>query len=129
MTVQFLEIAGRRMAVMPEEEYQRLCESIEETADVRAAVAAEDRARHGEEYVPATLIDRIAAGEPPLRVWREYRGFSPQALSELAGVAALTIMGIETERRDAGSRDWQRLASALAVDVDDILPADLAHDG
>lgn len=122
MTVQFVEIAGHRMAVLPEGDYHRMCAEIEDSIDTAAAVAAEARARGGEEYVPSALVDRIIAGEAPLRVWREYRGLTQAALAAIVGLNKMTISGIESGRRDTTSRNWRKLADALSVDVDDILP-------
>ncbi len=34
-----------------------------------------------DEMVPDAVVDRLAAGAPPLRMWREYRGLSQQALA------------------------------------------------
>ena len=122
MTVQFLEIAGQRMAILPADDYAQLQDAAEDSADIRAAIAAEVRAQQGEEYVPTALIERIVAGEAPLRVWREYRGLSQEALGRTVGLSKMTISGIETARRDTNSRNWRRLATSLSVDVDDILP-------
>ena len=55
-------------------EYDRLCALEEELADVQAALAVEARIASGqEELIPASVVDRLLDGEPPLRVWREFR--------------------------------------------------------
>lgn len=125
MTVQFVEIAGHRMVVLPEDDYRRMCAEIEDSNDVAAAAAAEARAQAGEEYVPAALVDRIIDGDAPLRVWRDYRGLTQAALGAMVGLNKMTISGIESGRRDTTSRNWRKLADALSVDVDDILPLDV----
>ena len=122
MTVQYIEIGGQRMAVLPEVEFRRLQEEAEELDDIRAAQAAERRAEEGEEYVPLELVDRLIAGDHPLRVWREYRGLSQQALGERVNLSKMTISGIETGRQDTNSKNWRALAAMLGVDVDDIMP-------
>ena len=122
MTVQYIEIGGQRMAVLPEVEFRRLQEEAEELDDIRAAQAAERRAEEGEENVPLELVDRLIAGDHPLRVWREYRGLSQQALGERVNLSKMTISGIETGRQDTNSKNWRALAAMLGVDVDDIMP-------
>ena len=122
MTVQIIDIAGQKMAILPEAEYRQLAEMAEDAADIQAAIRAEARAKAGEEYVPAELVSRLVDGEPPLRVWREYRGLSQQALGEKVGLSKMTISGLETGKRDTSSRNWRLLADALTVDIDDLIP-------
>lgn len=122
MTAQIIEIAGQKMAVLPEADYLKLCEFAEDNADVQAALRAEDRHQAGEEYVPAHIVDRLVAGESPLRIWREYRDFTQQALAEKIGISKMTISGIERGVRDTSSANWRRLADALDVDIDDLIP-------
>jgi DNA-binding XRE family transcriptional regulator len=96
----------------------------EDALDIQAAIRAEARAKAGEEYFPGELVARLVDGEPALRVWREYRGFSQQALGEKVGLSKMTISGIETGKRDTSSRNWRKLADALSVDIDDLIPID-----
>ena len=57
---------------IPKAEYERLCALEEELADVQAALAIEAKIASGEEeLIPAEVVDRLLAGEAPLRVWRE----------------------------------------------------------
>ena len=122
MTVQIIEIAGHRVAVLPEADYLQLLAHSEEQEDIAAAVRAEQRAAEGDEYVPAALVERLVAGEPALRVWREYRGLSQQALGEKVGLSKMAISGIESGKRDTSSHNWRLLAEALSVDLDDLVP-------
>lgn len=124
MTVQFIEIAGQKMAVLPETEYRSLAEIAEDRADVEAAERAEARRLAGEEYVPAALVERLVNGESGLLVWREYRGLSQQELGSRVGLSKMTISSLERGKRDTSSKNWRALADALSVDVDDILPFD-----
>jgi ribosome-binding protein aMBF1 (putative translation factor) len=124
MTVQFVEIAGQRLAVLPEAEYRSLLDAAEEGADIESAIRAEERRKAGEEYVPHALVEQLINGENPLRVWRSYRGLSQSALAEKAGLSENVILELETGQRDIGSRDWRRLAEALDVDLDDLIPLD-----
>ena len=122
MTVQFIEIAGQKMAVLPEAEYRSLAEIAEDRADAEAAERAEARRLAGEEYVPAALVERLVNGEAGLLVWREYRGLSQQELGNRVGLSKMTISSLERGTRDTSSKNWRALAETLSVDVDDILP-------
>lgn len=124
MTVQIIDIAGQKVAILPEAEYRMLAESAEDNADVQAAILAERRHLAGEEYFPAALVDRLVDGESPLKVWREYRGLTQQQLGERLGLSKMMISGLETGKRDTSARNWRRLAEILAVDLDDLIPAD-----
>lgn len=122
MTVQIVDIAGQRMAILPEAEYRQLAEIAEENADIDAAVLAEQRYAAGEEYVPAAIVERLVNGEQPLRVWREYRGLTQQELGKRLNLSKMTISGLETGKRDTSSRNWRRVAEVLSVDIDDLIP-------
>jgi DNA-binding XRE family transcriptional regulator len=122
MTVQYIEVSGQEMAVMPKDEYLKLAGLAEDLDDIAAAIRAEKRAVEGEEYVPHELVTRLINGESGLLVWREYRGLSQQALGDKIGLSKMTISGLENGKRDTSSKNWRALANALNVDVDDILP-------
>ena len=122
MSVQYIEISGEEMAVLPKAEFLRLAELAEDLDDIAAAIRAEKRAVEGEEYVPFELAERLIAGEAPLLVWREYRGLSQQGLGDKVGLSKMTISGLEAGKRDTSSKNWRALAQALGVDVDDIMP-------
>ena len=122
MSVQYIEISGEKMAVLPKAEFLRLAELAEDLDDVAAAIRAEKRAAEGQEYVPFELVERLVAGEAPLLVWREYRGLSQQGLGDKVGLSKMTISGLEAGKRDTSSKNWRALAQALGVNIDNILP-------
>jgi len=124
MTVQIVEIAGQKIAMIPVADYERLLDLAEDRADTLAAVAAEERRRAGEEYLPAEIVDRLLAGENPVRVWRKHRNMT---LAELSGAAAITtgfLSDIERGKRRGSPALFRKLAEALRVSADDILPQD-----
>lgn len=129
MSVQFIEIDGRKMAVLPAAEYERLLEAVEEQEDIAAAERAEKRRAAGEEYLPMEMVDRILDGENSLRVWRQYRELSISRLSDLSGVNKATISQLENNKAYGRPTTWRALADALRVIVDDILPVPDAPPG
>jgi len=123
MGVQILEIAGRKMAVLPVEDYQRLVEIAEDREDIAAAADAERRRSEGMEYLPGSMVNRILDGENALRVWRDYRGMTIAELAEKSGYGYSMISKIETGTRQGTVALWNAVAAALKVLPEDIMPA------
>jgi DNA-binding XRE family transcriptional regulator len=128
MSVQFIEIDGRKMAVLPVEDYERLMDAVDDEADVAAAERAEKRRSAGEEYVPMDMVERLVEGENALRVWREHRQLSIGVLANVSGINKSTISLLENDKAYGRPATWRALADALRVTVDDILPiSDAPH--
>lgn len=104
-------------AVVPWNEYERLRAGGGEDA---ALIAAGNAAR-GEEAFPAAIARRLAKGEPPVRVFREWRGLTQQELSSRSGVANQYISQLERGVRNAGRVVARKLAPALSVSMDALL--------
>jgi DNA-binding XRE family transcriptional regulator len=124
MTAQIVEIAGQKMAMLPLADYERLLDLAEDKADAIAASVAEQRRRDNEEYLPAEMVDRLMAGENALRVWRQHRAMTLQSLSNAVGVGQSFLSEIEKGKRRGAPALWRKLAEALSVSADDILPND-----
>lgn len=124
MGAQIVEIAGQKMAMLPIADYERLLDLAEDKFDFHAAAVAEKRRGEGEEYVPASIVDRIIAGENAMRVWRQYRGLTLQQLGDMVGVGQTHLSQMETGSRRGAPRLWRKIAGALQVSTDDILPDD-----
>lgn len=108
---------------IPKAEYVRLCALEEDFADIQAALAVEARIASGtEELVPTSVADRLIDGEPPLRVWREYRGLSQSALARASEVSRIQIIDIEARRNTGSVHTLRKLAHSLRVAVEDIIP-------
>jgi DNA-binding XRE family transcriptional regulator len=122
MSVQILEIAGEKMAMLPIADYERLLEIAEEQSDIQAAIAAEKRRLEGEEYVPSELVYAIMDGENPLKVWRKYRGLSLDALATETKTSKSILSLIENGKAQGKPALWRSLALALNVTIEDILP-------
>ena len=111
-------------------EYDRLCALEEELADMQAALTVEARIASGEEeLIPAAVVDRLLDGEPPLRVWREFRDLTQAALARASGVNRVQIVEIEASRSSGSIHTLCKLADTLGVAIDDLIPAsgDRAH--
>ena len=110
---------GRRV-IMSRAYYEALIERIEDLEDARIArEAMENRDRR--DYLPIGLVERMLAGENPVRIWRERRGFSPEYLAAKAGLSLRSLHSIETGRRIGSIAALKALAVALDLTIDDLV--------
>ena len=125
MKVQTIEKNGKpEYVVLPWKEYQAMLEALEDRADANALTGfAERLARGAEETIPAEVVDRLLAGEPPVRVWREYRGLTQAQIAEAAGVTQSMVAMIERGDRRGSVDTLTVIARALKVDLDDLVSA------
>ena len=103
---------------------QRVAEEIEEL-EYQNDVLAARLARYetiNEEFIPGSIINRLHAGESPARVWREYREMSVPQLVLASGIDETVIANIEADVNEPGLRVMARLARALRVEVDELVP-------
>lgn len=119
-----LSIEGKRYVVLSEEDFEHLVEDSEMREDVARYDAAVARLDTGEsEIIPEEVASRLFDGDSPLRVWREYRGLTQNALAQQAGVDRSHISRMEsgTGRTKTGD-NLRKLADALGVEIDDLVP-------
>jgi DNA-binding Xre family transcriptional regulator len=84
-----------------------------------AATAAYHRTRN-QECVPIGVVDRLVAGENPVRVWREHRSHSLRQLAERAAIGIGYLSQIENGERNGTVETLKKIAAALDVDLDDL---------
>ncbi len=108
-------------AVLPYELYAQLVED----ADMLQAIRDYDEAKlalaDDEELIPAHIPYAIMDGENPIKVWREYRGFSQQDLAQAARISASYLSQIETGKREGTTAVLQAIARALNLTLDDVV--------
>jgi mRNA interferase RelE/StbE len=75
----------------------------------------------GREHFPIEVVDRLMAGENPLKVFREYRGLTQKELAKAAGLGAVYLSQIETGKRRGSTETLRKLARALDLDLDDLV--------
>ena len=116
MSVQIIELDGKpAFAVVPVAQWEALLERLEELQDIADARAAAD-----EETLPLDFIERRLAGESPLKLWREHRGLTLQALADKVGCTRQMLSMIERGRAKPSADLLARLASALECDMDSL---------
>jgi len=98
-------------------------EDAEDIATLTDAAAREKRL--GKEAaradnLPVEFVTRLIDGEHPVRIWREFRGLSPLALADKAGVGRSYIAEIEAGKKPGSLAAHRNLAYALGVTIDDL---------
>ena len=116
----FDEAGQPAFAVMPWREYERLTHA--DTDALLSDEALYDLAkRGGGEAFPIEVVDRLMAGENPVRVYRSWRGLTQKGLAERAGINPVYLSQIETGKRDGSTKTLTALAKALGVGLDDLV--------
>jgi len=123
--VQIIERDGKpEYAVVPFEIYQRLLSLAEDAQDTAAAdTAMGELARVEDEIIPGDIAHRLLAGDNPVRVWREYRALTQEELAAAAGVGKSYVSQIEAGKKPGSVAVLKRMAEALRVDLDDLVPS------
>jgi transcriptional regulator with XRE-family HTH domain len=133
---QLIEIAGRRMVVMPEADYNVLIEAardnIEDLAGAEDAIGILRRIENGEEEtLPFELVKRIThaeeSGESRIKIVREYRDLTQAKLGEMVGSDRLYISQLETGVRGGSVDILRKIAAALDVPVELVIPKTVNH--
>jgi DNA-binding XRE family transcriptional regulator len=111
MHVETITRKGKDFAVIPVKVLRKLREDAEMLADVKAYDAARARLESGEdELIPREIIERKLSGEPALRIWREHRKLTQEALAKKANVSRALIAAIETNRKTGSVGTWKKWA-------------------
>lgn len=121
--IQIIEKDGaEEYAVVPIEEWRRICALAEDAEDIRAADQAKLELAGGEdEIVPAEIARKLLDGEHPLSVWRRHRGMTQHALAAAAGIGTSHLSQIESGSKTGSVHCLRRLAAILEVDMEDLL--------
>ena len=126
MSVRILEADGKPVfAVLSYDEYQALRELADDAEDTAALVRFAKRYAAGKEKtVPAAVVDRLLAGETPLRVWREHRGMTAAQLAAALDITPAHVSKLESGKGDPSVAVLRRLAKLLQVSLEDIVGVD-----
>ena len=118
--VQVIENKGKpEWAVIPYQDYLRLAEIDEMSAEVKAF--KKDLAAGKEELISAEYAIRLIKGENPIRVWRDYRGYTQTVLAKTAGISTPYLSQLEHGERQASAKTLAKIANKLKISVDDLI--------
>ena len=108
-------------------DYEALISAAEDAEDIATLRAAEAREEAGgkaearPDNLSDELVGRLLEGEHPIKIWRDHRGLTSQALAEAAGVSRSYLAEIESRRKPGSIQAFKSLAAALKVSVDELL--------
>jgi hypothetical protein len=122
MAVRFEKTKKGEVAILPRAEYEtlvaRAAEADEDTGTARIVARARKEIAEGAPLIPKEVIDRIANGENPIRVLREWRDVTQMYLSFNTGIGQGHISDLETGRRKGTTDALKRIAAVLNVPLD-----------
>jgi DNA-binding XRE family transcriptional regulator len=115
--VQFITTPdGGELAVLPRSDYERLIEDIAATRIVRDSKKAIANGR--EIVLPKAVADRLAKGDNPVRVLREWRQMIQGELAVAVGISQNYLSEIESGKRKGPAELQRKFARALGVPLD-----------
>jgi DNA-binding XRE family transcriptional regulator len=126
MKVQFIKTgSGEELAVLPKSEYERLAKQAadEDVGTARLVRKARKAIAAGREMlIPKSVVDRLAAGDNPVRALREWRGRTQTELVAAIGITQGYLSDLEGGKRKGPLALHQKIAAALGVPIDLLLP-------
>lgn len=122
--VQFIHVpGGSDLAVLPRTDYDRLvalaADAQEDAAASRIVSSSRKALKEGRDVVlPKAVVDRMANGDNPIRVIREWRDMIQGELAVAVGISPNYLSEIETGRRKGPAGLQKKFARALGVPMD-----------
>ncbi len=107
-------IDGETYVLIPEEDYEDLIDTI-------AAEKVLARIRAGEETWPAELVYALWETDSRIRTYRNYRGMTVSELAAAADISQPYLSEIEAGKKTGSVAVLKRIATALKVDLDDLV--------
>ena len=128
MSVRFQKTPRGEVAILPRKDYELLvakaAEADEDAGTARIVTRARKEIAAGAPLLPKDVVDRMANGENPVRVLREWRdrdwpdGMTQMYLSFKTDLSQSYISDIETGRRTGTAAALRLIANALDVPLD-----------
>jgi predicted transcriptional regulator len=96
----------------------RAAEADEDRGTARLVAQARDAIGAGAPALPKSVVDRLANGENPVRVIRDWRDVPQTYLSFKTGLSQGYISDVETGRRNGTTAALRLIADVLKVPLD-----------
>ena len=127
MTVRFETTPNGEVAILPRADYERLKkladEAMEDAGTARLVARARKDVAGGTPLLPKETVDRLANGENPIRVLREFRGQTQLKFAASIGIAQGYLSDLESGKRKGPLALHQKIARALNVPLELLAPA------
>ena len=122
MNVRFKMTNKGEVAILPRKDYEALVAKARETDEdigtARLVAHARKEIAAGTPLIPKEIVDRIVAGENPLRVIRKWRGKTQRYISHKTNLGQGYISDLESGRRKGTTSALKKIADALKVPLD-----------
>jgi len=122
MTVQFKKTGKGEVAILPRKEYEALVakanEADEDAGTARLVARARNEIADGATIIPLDVVNRIADGENPVRVIREWRDVTQLHLAHKTKIGQGYISDLENGRRKGTVAALKEIARVLEVPLD-----------
>jgi DNA-binding XRE family transcriptional regulator len=126
MKVKFKATADGEVAIVPRAEYERLKaleqEAEEDLGTARLIARAKREVADGVPVLPKSVVDRLANGENPIRVLRQFRKETQAELALAVGIAQNYLSDLETGNRKGPLELHQKIARFLGIPLDLLAP-------
>lgn len=83
----------------------------------------QDFVHNDRKYIPLEYFERVIDGEHPVKVYREWRGYTAKELAEKIGVTPDFVSNIENRLKKGTLEMYQKIAEALDLRLEDVAPA------
>lgn len=127
MTVRFETTPNGEVAILPRADYERLKkladEATEDAGTARLVARARKDVAGGVPLLPKETVDRLANGENPIRVLREFRGWTQLKFAAAVDIAQGYLSDLEAGKRKGPLALHQKIARALDVPLELLAPA------
>jgi DNA-binding XRE family transcriptional regulator len=122
MKVKFKATPDGEVAIVPRAEYERLKaleqEAQEDAGTARLVSRAKREVADGAPVLPKAVVDRLANGENPKRVLRQFRKETQAELAAAVGIAQNYLSDLETGNRKGPLELHQKIARSLGIPLD-----------
>jgi hypothetical protein len=122
MTVNFKKTAKGEMAILPRKEYEalvaRAAEADEDAGTTRLVARARKEIAEGAPVIPIEVAERIANGENPIRVIREWKDITQVYISFKTNIGQGYLSDLENGRRKGTTASMKMIADVLGVPLD-----------
>jgi DNA-binding XRE family transcriptional regulator len=126
MKVKFKATPDGEVAIVPRAEYERLKaleqEAQEDLGTTRLIARAKQEVADGAPVLPKGVVDRLANGENPIRVLRQFRKETQVELAAAVGIAQNYLSDLETGNRKGPLELHQKIARFLGIPLDLLAP-------
>lgn len=122
MAVRFQKTPRGEVAILPRKDYELLVakasEADEDAGTARIVARARKEIAGGGPLLPKDIVDRMASGENPVRVLREWRDITQLHIAFKTSLSQGYISDIENGRRTGTAAALRLIADALNVPLD-----------